>query len=113
MRRISAIALACVLALLPAGAARAAAPALFDVGTAVVDITPTTPQYLGGYDRMDTPTADAHDPLQVRAFFVGRGGKAIAFASVDSQGWFAGYQEGPYGVSDARSQAAGWLKDHG
>src|SRR5436190_3645313 len=94
-------------------AATAATPARFDVGTSVVDITPTSAQYLGGYDRMDTPTADAHDPLQVRAFFVGRGRKAVAFASVDTQGWFAGYQEGPYGVSDARSQAAAWLGAHG
>src|SRR5918912_137662 len=101
--------LACigVVAALACPAAAAADSAVFDVGTAVVDITPTTPQYLGGYDRMDTPTAAAHDPLEVRTFFVGRGHHAVAFASVDSQGWFAGYQEGPYGVSDARNQAAG------
>src|SRR4051794_1333626 len=60
-----------VLALAPA--AHASGLPLFDVGTSVVDITPTTPQYLGGYDHMDTPTAVAHDPLQVRAFFAGHG----------------------------------------
>src|SRR3954453_3049215 len=112
MRRAALLALSATLALC-ASAQAATNPARFDVGTAVVDITPTTPQYLGGYDRMDTPTADAHAPPQVRAFFVGRGGKAIAFASVDSQGWFAGYQEGPYGVTDARDQAAAYLKGHG
>src|SRR3954465_12272384 len=113
MRRISAIAVACTLALLPAGAARAAAPAIFDVGTAVVDITPTTPQYLGGYDHMDTPTPVAHDPLQVRAFFAGHGHDAVAFAIVDTQGWFAGYQEGPYGVTAARQAAAAELARSG
>ena len=113
MRRISAIAVACAFALLPVGAARAAAPSLFDVGTSVVDITPTTPQYLGGYDHMDKPTAAAHDPLQVRAFFAGHGRDAVAFAIVDTQGWFAGYQEGPYGVTDARQAAAAELARSG
>ena len=90
-----------------------APPAVFDVGTAVVDITPTTPQYLGGFGQMDEPTADAHDPLQVRAFSVARGDTAVAFAIVDTQGWFAGYQEGPYGITDAREEVAGWLQAHG
>src|SRR3954467_12210540 len=109
MRRLPVIVLACLFALLPLSAAHAAPPALFDVGTAVVDITPTSPQYLGGYDHMDKPTAAAHDPLQVRAFFVGHARDAVAFAIVDSQGWFAGYQEGPYGVTEARQAAAGEL----
>src|SRR4051812_49406106 len=113
MRRLPAVALACLLALVPVSAARAAEPALFDVGTSVVDITPTTPQYLGGYDHMDKPTAAAHDPLQVRAFFAGHGRDAVAFAIVDSQGWFAGYQEGPYGVTDARQAAAAELARSG
>src|SRR3954454_5780390 len=104
MRRAALLALSATLALC-AGAQAATSPARFDVGTAVVDITPTTPQYLGGYDRMEHPTAKAHDPLQVRAFFVGRGSSAVAFAIVDSQGWFAGYQEGPYGVTEARQDA--------
>src|SRR3954469_24917993 len=82
-------------ALFAPAAAQADGPPLFDVGTAVVDVTPATPQYLGGYDHMETPTAKAHDPLEVRAFFVGHGNDAVAFAIVDSQGWFAGYQEGP------------------
>jgi hypothetical protein len=113
MRRLAGVVLACAASLVPAAAAHAARPALFDVGTAVVDITPSAPQYLGGYDQMDTPTADAHDPLQVRAFFVGHGKQAIAFAIVDSQGWFAGYQEGPYGVTDARQAAATRLGELG
>ena len=116
MRRLLA-ALACTafltaIGVAPAGA-KQPAPALFDVGTAVVDITPEHPQYLGGYDRMDKPTSNLHDPLQVRAFFVAHGRKAVAFAIVDTQGWFAGYQEGPYGVTDARNDAGAWLAAHG
>jgi hypothetical protein len=107
--------LACLgaVAALACPTAAAADPPVFDVGTAVVDITPTTPQFLGGYDRMDTPTADAHDPLQVRTFFVRRGRDAVVFTIVDSQGWFAGYQEGPYGITNARHGAALWLRAHG
>jgi hypothetical protein len=97
-----------IAAMLAPAAVRAApaTPTIFRVGTAVADITPTTPQFLGGYDQMDAGTTTADDPLQVRAFFVARGNSAVAFASVDSQGWFAGYQEGPFGVTDARANAA-------
>ena len=107
MRRRTVLSSALALAALALPARAHAAPVpTFDVGTAVVDITPTTPQYLGGYGNMDHPTAVAHDPLEVRAFFVGHGAHAVEFAIVDSQGWFAGYQEGPYGVTDARQAAA-------
>src|SRR5436190_8482434 len=91
-------------------------PAVFQVGTAVQDITPDRPQYLGGFGQMEAPTAKLHDPLQplqVRAFAVASGTKVVEFAIVDTQGWFAGYQEGPYGVSDARQTAAAWLDAHG
>jgi hypothetical protein len=90
-------------------------PAVFQVGTAVVDITPAPdhPQYLGGFGQMAAPTSAVHDPLQVRAFAVGNGDRLLEFAIVDSQGWFAGYQEGPYGVTDARQEAAAYLAGHG
>ena len=115
MPRLAALALVAAALALPAPASAAAgtAPALFDVGTAVVDISPTTPQYLGGYDHMDAGTDQTHDPLEVRAFFAGHGRDAVAFAIVDSQGWFAGYQEGPYGITDAREQAAAALRNLG
>ena len=85
------------------------------VGTAVVDVTPAAddPQYLGGFGKMDAPTARALDPLQIRAFVVRRGPQVAAFAIVDVQGWFAGYQEGPYGITDAREQVGGWLAKNG
>lgn len=90
-------------------------PAVFRVGTAVEDITPAPghPQYLGGFGQMDKPTSNVHDPLQVRAFAISNGNTLVEFAIVDSQGWFAGYQEGPYGISDARQQAASYLASHG
>src|SRR5947208_11449617 len=106
MPRLKALVVVLTLALAGAQPAHAVALPVFDVGTAVVDISPTTPQYLGGYDQMDTPTATVHDPLQVRAFFVAHGADAVEFAIVDTQGWFAGYQEGAFGVTDARQQAA-------
>ena len=92
-----------------------AKPAIFRVGTSVVDITPpaSRPQYLGGFGQMAKPTNQVHDPLQVRAFAISNGRKLVEFAIVDTQGWFSGYQEGPYGVTDARQQAAGWLDKHG
>ena len=86
---------------------------MFQVGTAVEDITPATAQYLGGFDQMAQPTAVAHDPLQVRAFAVAHGSTIVESAIVDTQGWFAGYQEGPFGVTDARQAAAAWLDAHG
>ncbi|HET7482640.1 MAG TPA: PKD domain-containing protein [Actinomycetota bacterium] len=88
---------------------------VYNVGTAVVDISPPAdhPQYLGGFGQMDEPTATVHDPLQVRAFAVSQGKQAVAFAIVDSQGWFSGYQEGPFGITDARQQVGDWLAKHG
>src|SRR4051812_34691876 len=94
---------------------RPARPAVFGVGTAVEDITPppSQPQYLGGFGQMDKPTNKVHDPLQVRAFAISTGTKLVEFAIVDTQGWFSGYQEGPYGVTDARQTAAAYLARHG
>src|SRR3954452_15637412 len=89
--------------------------AIFRVGTAVEDITPQPghPQYLGGFGQMAAPTDHVHDPLQVRGCAVAREGKLVEFAIVDSQGWFSGYQEGPYGSYDARQTAADWLSKNG
>ncbi|HEY7150627.1 MAG TPA: hypothetical protein VH391_03005, partial [Solirubrobacterales bacterium] len=97
------------------------APETFRVGTAVEDITPTEPMYVGGYgdgfivDGSDHGGQFVHDPLQVRAFAVARGDQIVVFEVVDSQGWFAGYQspnEGD-GVDDARADAASALQQKG
>ena len=94
-------------------------PTLFQVGTSVVDITPKTPMADGGYGSNYIVTGGAHDPLQVRAFFIGHGKQAVVFESVDSQGWFAEYQAPNTGdgADDARREAAigsrgAWLQRH-
>jgi hypothetical protein len=120
MRR-TLVVLSSLAVIVSANAAYAAAdhrsqhPAIFRVGTAVEDITPAPdhPQYLGGFGQMDKPTSNVHDPLQVRAFAISNDKSLVEFAIVDTQGWFAGYQEGAYGVSDARQQAASYLAAHG
>ncbi len=88
---------------------------LFQVGTSVVDITPHKPMADGGYGSDYIVTGGAHDPLQVRAFFVGHGKQAVVFVSVDSQGWFAEYQTPNVGDGgdNARSAAAAALAAKG
>jgi PKD domain len=90
-------------------------PSLFRVGTSVVDITPNKPMVDGGYSSNYLVTGGAHDPLQVRAFFIGHGNKAVTFVSVDSQGWFAAYQSPNVGdgADDARRDAAAALNARG
>ena len=81
---------------------------LFKVGTAVVDISPDKPMAVGGYGANYIVNNGVHDPLQVRAFFVGHGKQAVTFVSVDAQGWFAAYQAPNVGdgAADARGDAA-------
>jgi PKD domain len=88
---------------------------LFRVGTSVVDITPDKPMPVGGYGANYIVNNGAHDPLQVRAFFVGHGNQAVTFVSVDSQGWFAAYQTPNVGdgAQDARNEAAAALAARG
>jgi hypothetical protein len=113
---ILAVAFSSMMAWLPAvGIAKQdAPPALFQVGTAVVDVTPTTPLYIGGYGNQTLISA-SNDPLQVRAFVVARDHKAVAFVIIDSTGYFAEYQgsEAGYGALGAREHAAQKLVAHG
>jgi hypothetical protein len=117
MRRLVLLATAALVAASLTGPASSGTTgsSVLRVGTAVLDVTPAgdDPQYLGGFGRMAAPTAHAHDPLQVRAFVVRRGSTVAAFAIVDVQGWFAGYQEGPYGITDVRQKVGTWLANHG
>jgi hypothetical protein len=93
----------------------AVAPAVFRVGTSVVDISPHKPMPDGGYGSDYIVTGGVHDPLQVRAFFVGRGRRAVVFVTVDSQGWFAAYQSPNVGdgADNARADAAAALAARG
>jgi hypothetical protein len=88
---------------------------IFQVGTSVVNITPHRPMADGGYGSDYIVTGGAHDPLQVRAFFIGHGKQAVVFVSVDSQGWFAAYQSPNVGDGgdNARADAAAALAARG
>ncbi|MHB8340126.1 MAG: PKD domain-containing protein [Mycobacteriales bacterium] len=124
-----AVALAAVLAIATAGVAVAnpaaphvRAPAVFRVGVATVNINPTYPVYMGGYGggpaggtlaRHVNPLTGKPESFSVRAMAIGEGSHVVEIARVDSQGWFAGYQEGPYGISDVRQAAARFLAAHG
>jgi hypothetical protein len=100
----------------PSRAFTAGTPAgLFQVGTATVDISPHKPMAEGGFGSDYIVTGGVHDPLQVRAFFVGHGKQAVVFVSVDSQGWFAAYQSPNVGDGGdaARTDAAAALAARG
>lgn len=106
-------ALALALTLLVAGTAAAApAPATFQVGAASGSIAPIAgiPVYAGGFGFSPPITREsdpARSPVQVRAFYVANGQKALAMATVDAQAYFAAYQEGPdYGITSVREEAA-------
>jgi hypothetical protein len=76
-----------------AGAQGAARPALFRAGAAARSVDPPVPVYSGGFS-LSPPIRRVHDPLQVRAFYVSNGHTALAFATIDAQGYFSGYEEG-------------------
>ncbi|HEY1092294.1 MAG TPA: PKD domain-containing protein, partial [Burkholderiaceae bacterium] len=90
--------------------------ALFQVGAASVSIAPLAPVFAGGSsDKAKPAIQTSNDPLEVRAFVVAKGDKAVAFAVVDSTGWFAEYQgaEAGYGQFGARIDAAQKLVERG
>src|SRR5690349_3201350 len=98
--------LACLA--LAAPAAAAPKPATFQVGAASESIAPIpgVPVYAGGFGA-SPPITTTHDPIEVRAFYVSNGKKAVAMATVDAQAYFAAYQEGPdYGITSVREEAA-------
>lgn len=117
-RLVALIALAAIsiAGLVAAGHARAADPAVFDVGAASASINPDTPQYIGGYGYKAGPTKDVNDPLEVRAFVVGKGKDAAAFVVADLTGWFAAYKGEnlePYGIDRTREKIAARLNQQG
>jgi hypothetical protein len=115
MRRRRTLLAAAVLVLaFAAPAAAAPKPALFDVGAAVENTSPSTdPVYSGGFGLSD-PITKVHDPLEVRAFYVSNGKHAVAIAVVDAQAWFAAYQDKPdYGITSVREKAAAAISKAG
>jgi len=125
LRLLLGAAMALALTLVTAGwpGSAAAAPARFRVGAAVAAINPTYPVYMGGYGggpaggtiaRHVDPLTGRPEDFTVRAISIqDPEGHVVEFATVDTQGYFAGYQEGPYGISDVRSAVAGYLRAHG
>jgi len=94
----------------------------FRVGAAVANIDPTYPVYMGGYgggpkggtvQRHLNPETGRPENFTVRAIAIAAPGRVLEFATVDTQGYFAGYQEGPYGISNVRDAVAGYLRRHG
>jgi hypothetical protein len=115
------LALAFVL-LLTTPSARAATAARYMVGAATVDINPSYPVYMGGYGggpqggtlaRHVNPLTGRLESFTVRAIAISAGGRVAELERIDSQGYFAGYQEGPYGITDVRQAAAAYLRSHG
>ncbi|TMM12137.1 MAG: hypothetical protein E6G00_04035, partial [Actinobacteria bacterium] len=100
----AAVALAAMLAAAPAASAER--PAVFRVGAAVRSTGPNVPVFSGGFG-LSPPITRMHDPITVRAFYVAGRHHAVAFVTVDAQGYFAAYQESPtIGITDERAQAA-------
>ncbi|HZQ26332.1 MAG TPA: hypothetical protein VFA94_01425, partial [Acidimicrobiales bacterium] len=94
------------------------AMAVYRVGAATRDITPTTVTNLGGFGLGDgsvlpgavvgrgSTAAPGKDRIQVRALVVDDGTTAVAIADVETQGMFAAYKGGAYGLSDITAQVA-------
>lgn len=106
----------CVVMAFGAGQAKAADPAIFEVGAASANINPDTPQYPGGYGYKSGPFTTTNDDLEVRAFVVGKGEDAAVFVSADLVGWFAAYKGPtlePYGIDHTRERIAAALSAKG
>ena len=101
---LAAVGLAAALAAPPASA-DAGRPALFKVGAASRSLDPPIAVYAGGFGP-SPPIRRTHDPLATRAIYISNRRRAVALATADLQGWFAAYQEGPYGISSIRQEAA-------
>jgi hypothetical protein len=73
------------------------------VGAAKHNITPTGRVFLGGYGlgpgRRSTGVLA---PIYVRAFVISDGTHTVAFAENETQGTFAAYKRGPWGLTETR-----------
>lgn len=95
--------------------------ARFRVGVNVANIDPTYPVYLGGYgpgrpggtiQRATDPLTGKSEHLTVRAVAFEANRHVVEFATIDTQGDMAGYQEGPYGIENSRLKVAKFLAAH-
>ena len=122
MLRRALILTAALMAIWAPAAAGRTAPAQFRVGADVELINPAQKVYLGGYQsgpaggtiaRHTDPLTGRPENLTVRAIAIEHGSSIVELASIDGQGSFASYEEGPYGLSDMRAAAAAYLRGHG
>src|SRR3954452_7267982 len=96
----------------------ATADARYKVGAATRDITPVGPVNLGGFGLGDGTVPDnpvfrrggvgqaVNERIAARAIVFDDGKKAIAIADIETQGMFAAYEDGPYGLADIAADAA-------
>jgi hypothetical protein len=105
----------------------AAKQPVYLVGGAVTSINPTRAMlknkdfYLGGYGFGDNKILNKYqipdtsgrfatgilaDGVHSRAFMVSDRHNTIAFAQIETQGYFAAYKQGPFGIEDIRRDAA-------
>src|SRR5689334_24727815 len=75
---LTGVALACMLACLPASAAT-----LLRAGVARVDITPPPGVRLWGYSDRKSPATGTLDPLYARVLLLEAGGRSLALVTVD------------------------------
>jgi hypothetical protein len=87
----------------------------YRVGTAVRSINPDAdgtfagePVYLGGYGigSVRPATGILGKGIHVRAIAISAGQGDLAIADIESQGMFAAYKDGPYGLADMRKAVA-------
>src|SRR4051794_21763452 len=110
--------LAVLAALLVLAAPAAAKTPAYKVGAATRDITPVGPTNLGGFGLGDGTVPDnpafsrggvgeaKSERIAARAIVFDDGKKAIAIADIETQGMFAAYEDGPYGLADIAAQVA-------
>src|SRR4051794_35600002 len=110
--------LAVLAALLVLAAPAAAKTPAYKVGAATRDITPVGPTNLGGFGLGDGTVPDnpafsrggvgeaKSERIAARAIVFDDGKKAIAIADIETQGMFAAYEDGPYGLADIAADVA-------
>src|SRR3954452_15107255 len=114
--------LAALAALLVLAAPAAAKTPAYKVGAATRDITPVGPTNLGGFGLGDGTIPDnpafrrggggeaKGGTIGARAIVFDDGKQTIAIADTETQGMFAAYEDGPYGLSDMAAQVAKDIK---
>src|SRR4051794_26501769 len=115
--------LAVLAAVLVLAAPAAARTPPYKVGAATRDITPVGQVNLGGFGLGDGTLPDnpaisrggvgtaKNERIGARAIVFDDGKKAIAVADIETQGMFAAYEDGPYGLADIAAEGAKQVKD--